>query len=225
MKDNCSIIQTISLNKNYVRGNEIVHALKDCTINIQAGEFITIMGASGSGKTTLLNILGGLDTLTSGEYILEGVNVTKYKEKKWTILRRKLFGYVFQSFYLIPTLSVFENVELPLLFSKKKISDEYIDSVLTAVGIIHRKEHLPSQLSGGEMQRTAIARALVQKPKILIIDEPTGNLDSKNANTIFQLFEELNQKNKITIVCATHDIELVKRSSRILKIKDGSLVK
>jgi putative ABC transport system ATP-binding protein len=225
MKDNCSIIQTISLNKNYVRGNEIVHALKDCTVNIQAGEFITIMGASGSGKTTLLNILGGLDTLTSGEYILEGVNVTKYKEKKWTILRRKLFGYVFQSFYLIPTLSVFENVELPLLFSKKKISDEYIDSVLTAVGIIHRKEHLPSQLSGGEMQRTAIARALVQKPKILIIDEPTGNLDSKNANTIFQLFEELNQKNKITIVCATHDIELVKRSSRILKIKDGSLVK
>ena len=225
MKDNCSIIQTISLNKNYVRGNEIVHALRDCTVNIQAGEFVSIMGASGSGKTTLLNILGGLDTLTSGEYILDGVNVTKYKEKKWTILRRQLFGYVFQSFYLIPTLSVFENVELPLLFSKKKISDEYVDSVLTAVGIIHRKEHLPSQLSGGEMQRTAIARALVQKPKILIIDEPTGNLDSKNANTIFQLFEELNQKNKITIVCATHDIELAKRSSRILKIKDGSLVK
>lgn len=217
------IIRLQEVYKNYHRGNETVHALQSADISIYKGDFIAFMGASGSGKSTLLNVIGGLDRCTKGSYLLDGTEVSNFSEKKWVYVRRKWFGYVFQSFHLIPTLTVKENVELPLLFAGKQSLRERIPSVLTEIGLGHRMHHLPSQLSGGEMQRTAIARAIIHNPPILIADEPTGNLDSTNATMIFQLFQSLNKNHQITILCATHDNELAKQCSRIVHMKDGTI--
>jgi ABC-type lipoprotein export system ATPase subunit len=221
MKKANPIISLHGINKNYHRGNEIVHALQGVDIAIEKGDFIAFMGASGSGKSTLLNIIGGLDQCTSGSYFLDTQEVAKIPEKKWIYLRRKWFGYVFQAFHLIPTLTVKENIELPLLFAGKQQLGGRIQDTLVEIGLDHRVDHLPSQLSGGEMQRTAIARAIVHNPPILIADEPTGNLDSDNADIIFRLFQTLNQKHNITILCATHDAQLAKQCSRIVHMKDG----
>ena len=222
------ILVANNLTKIYQRGIEDVYALQEASLTIKKGEICTIVGPSGSGKTTLVNILGCLDNPTSGELILNGKtifqNKNKLAENKLTTLRRQYFGYVFQKFFLIPTLTVFENTIVPLAFHKNNITTNNVNEVLEMLGLDKRKNHLPSELSGGEMQRVAIARALVNKPSILLADEPTGNLDSKRCEELKKLFLELNKNSGITIVIVTHDLRLAEAGQRIIELCDGKII-
>lgn len=215
-----SLIDARSITKVYHRGREDVHALREVTITIEQGEFISVVGPSGSGKTALLNILGCLDTPSSGTVTINGMLVTGKKEGELARIRRDLIGFVFQQFFLIPTLTVQENIGLPLLFSNKTVDANKIEQIIDRVGLSHRSEHLPGQLSGGEMQRVAIGRALINTPRILFADEPTGNLDSVTADGIFSLFEELHEEG-LTLVVVTHNTELAKRAGRVIVMRDG----
>lgn len=217
------LILAKNLTKIYHRGSEEIFALKGVSFIIKKGEFVAIVGPSGSGKTTLLNILGCLDAPTKGSFILDGVEVNGFKEKDVVKLRRKNIGFVFQQFYLLPTLTVHENIELPLLFSKRNGRKNKIDEAIELVGLSARADHLPSQLSGGEMQRVAIGRALVNEPKIILADEPTGNLDSVTSLKIFDLFQSLNSQG-LTLIIVTHNLELAKRAHRVMSLKDGQIV-
>lgn len=218
------VIQTIDLKKSFPRGDETVHALNGVSLEIKKGEFLSIVGSSGSGKTTFLNIISALDKPSSGKLMIEGLDISNFPEKKLIGVRRKYFGFIFQYFFLIPTLTVAENIQLPLMFAGVKKSDKEIMELLTKVGIQERKNHLPGQLSGGEMQRVAIARALVNDPEIVVADEPTGNLDSTNSQKIFDLFRTLNKDLGVTIICATHNLDLASQSDRIVHLKDGVVV-
>jgi putative ABC transport system ATP-binding protein len=217
------LISAKNLTKIYHRGSEEIFALKGVSFTIKKGEFVAIVGPSGSGKTTLLNILGCLDVPTKGSFRLDGVEVNGFKEKDLVKLRRKNIGFVFQQFYLLPTLTVRENIELPLLFSKRNGHQSKIDEIIELVGLSARADHLPSQLSGGEMQRVAIGRALVNEPKIILADEPTGNLDSATADRIYELFRDLNGQG-LTLIVVTHNAELAKRAHRVMSLKDGQIV-
>jgi len=221
---NNNVIQTINLKKSFPRGDETVHALNGVSLDIIKGEFLSIVGSSGSGKTTFFNIISALDKPSSGKLIIEGVDISSYPEKKLIAVRRKYFGFIFQYFFLIPTLTVAENIQLPLMFAGVKKTDKQIMELLAKVGIAERKNHLPGQLSGGEMQRVAIARALVNDPEIVVADEPTGNLDSTNSQKIFDLFRTLNKDLGVTIICATHNLDLANQSDRIVHLKDGLVV-
>jgi putative ABC transport system ATP-binding protein len=221
---NNNVIQTIDLKKSFPRGDETVHALNGVSMDIKKGEFLSIVGASGSGKTTFLNIISALDKPTSGKLMIEDIDISNYPEKKLIGVRRKYFGFIFQYFFLIPTLTVSENIQLPLMFAGVKKSNKEITELLAKVGIQERKNHLPGQLSGGEMQRVAIARALINDPKIVVADEPTGNLDSTNSQKIFDLFRTLNKDLGVTIICATHNLDLANQSDRIVHLKDGVVV-
>jgi len=216
------VISAKKLTKIYHRGSEEIHALKDVSFNIANGEFAAIVGPSGSGKTTLLNLLGCLDTPTRGSLRLNGVEVNGLKEKDLVKLRRENIGFVFQQFFLLPTLTVRENIELPLLFSKRNGYRNHIDEIIEVVGLKARAEHLPSQLSGGEMQRVAIGRALINEPKIILADEPTGNLDSATALKIFQLFQNLNSQG-LTLIIVTHNLELAKLAHKVIQLRDGEV--
>ena len=218
---NNAVINLNEVTKEYQRGSEIVHAVRGVSLKINHGEYVAIIGHSGSGKTTLLNMIGCLDRPTKGIVNINGVNTSDLHEKDLTTLRKTSIGFVFQQFFLIPTLTVLQNVQLPSLFAGKKI-DGKAEDLLTMVGLQDRLSHLPGQLSGGEMQRVAIARSLINDPPVLLADEPTGNLDSKNADTIMTLFGELNTKGK-TIVVVTHNHDLVKRCSRTVLMDDGEL--
>ena len=215
-----SIIKATGICKTYRRGSENVCALRGVDLEITAGEFVSIVGPSGAGKTALMNILGCLDVPTSGSLILDGIPVTGKKETELVKIRRERIGFVFQQFFLIPTLTVAENVGLPLIFSGKPYDRQKIDAILNRVGLLYRAGHLPSELSGGEMQRVAIGRALVNSPRILLADEPTGNLDSITADGIYQLFDELHAQG-ITVIVVTHNRELAKRAGRVITIRDG----
>lgn len=221
MNNNPTIINAIELKKYYKMGKDEIAALAGVSLDIKKGDFLAILGSSGSGKTTLLNMISCLDKPSSGKLIVADNDVTDLPEKRLIEIRRKYFGFIFQQFFLIPTLTVQENVTLPIFFSGKKVSIKFIDSILERVGLLNRKKHLPSELSGGEMQRVAIARALVNNPEIIIADEPTGNLDSQNAKNIFDLFSSLNNDFEVTIICATHNLELAKRAKDIIELKDG----
>jgi putative ABC transport system ATP-binding protein len=212
------------LTKIYHRGSEEIHALKDVSFTISKGEFAAIVGPSGSGKTTLLNLVGCLDTPTRGSLRLNGVEVNGLKEKDLVKLRRENIGFVFQQFFLLPTLTVRENIELPLLFSKRNGYKSHIDEIIEVVGLKARAEHLPSQLSGGEMQRVAIGRALINEPEIILADEPTGNLDSATALRIFQLFQNLNSQG-LTLIIVTHNLELAKSAHKIIQLRDGEIAR
>lgn len=217
--NNNTIIQLENVSKDYHRGVETVHAVQHANFNISKGEYVAIVGHSGSGKTTLMNIIGCLDRPTSGSVIIDGVHIEKSSEKELTELRKQKIGFVFQQFFLIPTLTVTQNVALPGLFTKQnRLNDA--QKLLDLVGLSKRTDHFPNQLSGGEMQRVAIARSLVNNPSILLADEPTGNLDSHNAEIIINLFERLN-KQGVTVVMVTHNPDLVKRCSRTVHIEDG----
>jgi len=216
------VILAKDLTKIYHRGSEDIHALKDVSFAIGKGEFVAIVGPSGSGKTTLLNLLGCLDTPTRGSLRLNGTEVNGLKEKDLVKLRRENIGFVFQQFYLLPTLTVRENIELPLLFSKKNGYKSQIDDVIELVGLKARAEHLPGQLSGGEMQRVAIGRALINEPKIILADEPTGNLDSATSLKIFKLFQNLNKK-ELTLIIVTHNLELAKSAHKVIQLRDGEI--
>jgi len=224
----CPTITAENLTKIYHRGSEEIRAVNDVTLSIEEGRFVAFIGPSGSGKTTLINILGCLDNPTSGrldlcgrEIFNEGVTLS---EGKLTDIRRELFGYVFQKFYLIPTLTVRENVMLPFVFFKKPGAEAEVDKVMKLLGIDNRANHLPGEISGGEMQRVAIARALVNKPRILLADEPTGNLDARRSMEIGGILKELNRKEGLTIVLVTHNLELAKNADRIIELRDGKLL-
>jgi putative ABC transport system ATP-binding protein len=217
------IIEAKGLCKVYRRGREEIQALKNVDFCVEAGEFVSIIGPSGSGKTALLNMLGCLDTPSSGSLRLNGIEISGQKERDLVKIRRENIGFVFQQFYLMPTLTARENIELPLLFSKKNRSAKRIEEVLQMVGLADRGDHLPGQLSGGEMQRVAIGRALINDPKIVLADEPTGNLDSVTSEMIFGLFSELNKRG-LTLVVVTHNLDLARRAEKMYTLRDGMIV-
>jgi putative ABC transport system ATP-binding protein len=216
-------MQMIRLNKVekiYLRGSEAVRALRGVDLEITPGEFAAVTGPSGAGKTTLLHILGCLDMPVTGEVLFDGVRVDRMSEKELTRIRREKIGFIFQQFYLIPGLSVADNIALPLLFKKQQPDKKRIEALARMVGLEKRTGHLPAALSGGEMQRTAIARALVNQPEIILADEPTGNLDSENSEKIFNILKGLNN-NGLTVLMITHNLDLASRAERIIKMKDG----
>ena len=217
------IIEARNLCKVYRRGREEIQALQNVNFSVEAGEFVSIIGPSGSGKTALLNVLGCLDTPSGGSLKLNGIETSGKKESDLVRLRRENIGFVFQQFYLMPTLTARENIELPLLFSRKETNKKRIDEVLQMVGLADRCDHLPSQLSGGEMQRVAIGRALINDPRIILADEPTGNLDSATSKMIFELFRELNRQG-MTLVVVTHNLDLARQAEKMYTLRDGRIV-
>ncbi len=219
------IIVAQNVEKEYKRGRESVHALRNIQLTIKAGEFIIIEGRSGCGKSTLLNVLSGLERPTSGRVILNQLDITIVDERILPKFRRENVGFIFQLFNLLPTLTVFENVAAalwPTKFDSSEIEQRVMEEI-RSVDLVERKDHLPRQLSGGEQQRTAIARALVGKPKVIFADEPTGNLDSKTGETIMQLLKTLNKREKVTLILVTHDKGLVKFADRHFTMSDGAL--
>jgi len=214
------MIELKGIEKHYRRGAEDVRALRGVDLSVDKEELLAITGPSGAGKTTLLHILGCLDQPTHGEVLIDGIDASRMPEAEVVKLRRDKIGFVFQQFYLIPGLSVYDNIAFSLLFSKKLATPEKITHLAQMVGLEHRLDHVPSQLSGGEMQRTAIARGLVNEPEILLADEPTGNLDSENSEKIFGILRSL-RNNGLTIIMITHNPELAERADRTVHIKDG----
>lgn len=219
------IIQTENLVKIYGSGNTKVIALNEINLKVEKGEFVAIMGASGSGKSTLLNVLGCLDSITSGKYILDGVDVSLLKVNGLASIRNKKIGFVFQSYNLLPKLSALENVMLPMQYAnmvQSKKQEITAKAALTKVGLLERMNHKPKELSGGQSQRVAIARALVNDPSIILADEPTGNLDSKSGREIMHIFQSLNYEGT-TIVMVTHDADIAAHAKRIILFKDGNI--
>ena len=221
-------IEAENLRRVYRRGPEEIAAVDDVSLRVEKGSFISIIGPSGSGKTTLVNVLGCLDNPTSGRLSLEGrvvfENCRGLSESKLTRIRRNIFGYIFQKFYLISTLTVLENVVLPFTFFKKPGAEEDVGRVLKLLGLEKRAGHLPGQLSGGEMQRVAIARALVNKPDILLADEPTGNLDTARSEEIGEILRDLNGREGLTVILVTHNPRLAALAGRTIELQDGKIV-
>ncbi len=216
------LITLNKVNKTYRRGREQVHALDGVDLTIQQGEFVAVVGPSGSGKSTLLNIVGAMDQANTGKVTIANQDVTALNEKGLTHLRADTIGFVFQQFFLQPTLTARENVLLPTLFTRQKYLESRADELLARVGLAERADHLPDELSGGEMQRVAIARALINQPKILLADEPTGNLDSHNAEAIYGQLDELHDEG-LTIIVVTHSEELALRAERRIHLLDGRI--
>ncbi len=221
------IIELKDVSKTFVLGDSPVKALDRVTMTICQGEFVAVMGTSGSGKSTLMNVLGCLDRADTGEYLLEGINVSRMDRDQLAHVRNRRIGFVFQGFNLLPRTSALENVELPLLYSPLGLGRESRQravEALTTVGLAQRLDHEPSQLSGGQQQRVAIARALVNQPAIILADEPTGNLDSATTLEVITLFQRLNQRG-ITIVLVTHESEMARFANRIIELADGRIIK
>jgi putative ABC transport system ATP-binding protein len=219
------VIQTDKIVKTYASGSNEVHALRGIDLTVQRGEFIAIMGTSGSGKSTLMNLLGCLDTPTSGSYSLDGVRVDGLDKNALAAIRNKKLGFVFQGFNLLPRTSAVENVELPLLYDrsgKKRDTRALAVAALGRVGLSDRMDHQPSELSGGQQQRVAIARALVTEPALVLADEPTGNLDTRTSMEVMALFQELNDQG-ITILVVTHEPEIAVYTKRIVEVRDGKI--
>jgi putative ABC transport system ATP-binding protein len=216
------IIRTTNISRRYVMGEEIIQALKDVTISVNKGEYVAFMGPSGSGKSTLMNIVGCLDTPTSGRYILNNQDVSEMTENELATVRNKEIGFVFQTFNLLPRQSSLENVALPLIYAGYNKADRIEKAMLAlkGVGLENRAGHRPNELSGGQRQRVAIARALVNDPSILLADEPTGNLDSKTSYEIMDLFDQLYSKGN-TIVMVTHEDDIAQYAHRIVRLRDG----
>lgn len=211
--------------KDFRLGDTTTKVLKDISLQVMQGEFVSIMGPSGSGKSTLLYILGGLDTPTSGHVLLNGTDISHFGDEKMSRIRRQKIGFVFQFYNLIPNLNVEENIMLPLLLDGKKMGGykKQLDRILEIVGLSNRRKHKPRELSGGQQQRVAIARALIGNPEILFADEPTGNLDSKTGAEIMNLLREINQNSGQTIIMVTHSPDAAKSSSRMITVQDGMI--
>lgn len=225
MKEN-NVIHLENVYKIYNQGENEVRALNGVSLDIKKGEFVAIVGASGSGKSTLMNMLGCLDTPTSGEYFIDGERVSDLNDNELSFIRNKRIGFIFQGFNLISGLSALENVELPLVYRKtpKQERREKCMNALTLVSLGNRMAHLPSELSGGQQQRVAIARAIAGEPDIVLADEPTGNLDSKSGEDVMHILKSLNSSG-ITVVLITHDLSVAAMASRIIRIKDGQIEK
>ncbi|MCI6277108.1 MAG: ABC transporter ATP-binding protein [Clostridium sp.] len=217
------ILRTENLCKSYEEGGNKVHALKDVNISINKGEFVAIVGPSGSGKSTLLHLLGGVDRPTSGKVFINGVDIYSLDEKDLAIFRRRQVGLIFQFYNLIPVLTAEENVTLPLILDNKKPDKEFMDDLIRTLGLQDRRTHLPSQLSGGQQQRVSIGRAMMYKPAIVLADEPTGNLDSKNSKEIMELLKLSARKYNETLIVITHDIKIAATADRIIHIEDGEI--
>jgi putative ABC transport system ATP-binding protein len=217
-----SLIRLQNIARRYQMGAETIHALRDVSLDIQRGEYVAIMGPSGSGKSTLMNLIGCLDSPTSGQYELNGVEVGQMDDNQLAAIRNKEIGFIFQTFNLLPRSDALRNVELPLIYSGQPSHQRRQTALeaLTSVGLADRIHHKPNELSGGQRQRVAVARALVNKPSILLADEPTGNLDSKTGAEILALFEELSKKGN-TLIVVTHEEDVAKHARRILRIRDG----
>ncbi|MEN6438597.1 MAG: ABC transporter ATP-binding protein [Syntrophobacter sp.] len=222
MLNKCPVVRLEGVDKVYRRGAEEIHALKNINLTFSAGDYVSIIGPSGSGKTTLLNIIGCLDKASRGKVEVGGLDTTSLREKELVRIRREKIGFVFQQFYLLPGLTVRENIALPLTFSKRPVDEQRMEEILKLVGLQGRAGHKPNQLSGGEMQRTAIARAIVNNPCVILADEPTGNLDVNSRERIYELLHDLNGKG-LTIVLVTHDLNAAERTQTTFAMTDGML--
>ena len=219
-----SILQTESLKKYYGTGDTEVRALDGVDLTVERGELVAIVGTSGSGKSTLLHMLGGLDRPTAGKVTVDGKDIFALKDEELTIFRRRKIGFVFQSYNLVPVLSVWENIVLPIQLDGRAVDETFVREVVATLGLEKKLQNLPSQLSGGQQQRVAIARALATKPAILLADEPTGNLDSKTSQDVLGLMKVTSQKFGQTMVMITHNEEIAQLADRIVRIEDGRIV-
>ena len=218
------ILKVENLSKNYKLGESLIKAIDNVSFKVGKGEFIAIIGASGSGKSTLLHMIGGVDKPSSGEIYIEGTDIVKLTDNQLAAIRRSKIGIIYQFYNLIQTLNVEENITLPILLDNKKVNPKRLDSIISILNLENRRKFFPSQLSGGQQQRVAIGRSLIYSPSIILADEPTGNLDSKNSDIIVNLFKELNKKLNQTLIIATHNLEIAKQADRILELKDGKIV-
>ena len=219
------ILNVKRLSKKYGKGENEFLALNNVSFRVQKGEFIAIVGKSGSGKSTLLHLLGGLDKPSLGSVMINNQDIYKMSDKNLTVFRRKYIGIIYQFYNLIPVLNVKENIMLPALFDGRNISDKKLNDMLKNLGLLNKVDAYPNDLSGGQQQRVAIGRALINHPKILLADEPTGNLDSRNSKHVMKLLEFYNKKYRQTIIVVTHDMSLAKRASRIITMSDGKIIK
>lgn len=218
-----NLLEVKSICKTYGSGEAAVHALKDVSFTVPKGEFVAVVGESGSGKSTLLNMLGALDTPTSGKVFIDGNDTFKMKDSQLTVFRRRNIGFIFQAFNLIPELTVEQNIIFPVLLDYQKPDKKYLEELLIVLGLKERRDHLPSQLSGGQQQRVAIGRALLTRPSLILADEPTGNLDSQNSSEVIALLKEAAKKYEQTIVMITHSPSIAQTADRVLKVSDGTL--
>jgi len=219
------ILKTQNLTKIYGKENNEIIAVNNINLKVNKGEFVSIIGTSGSGKSTLLHMIVGVDTPTSGKVYINGKDIYQFNDEKLSKFRRNDLGLIYQFYNLIPSLNVVENITLPILLDEKEVDNNYLEEIIKLLGLENRKTHLPNELSGGEQQRVSIGRALINKPSIILADEPTGNLDSKNTNEIMKLLKTANEKYNQTIIMVTHDFNIAKYSNRIITLEDGKIKK
>lgn len=218
-----NLLEVKQLSKTYGSGETAVRALKDISFSVPKGEFAAIVGESGSGKSTLLNIIGAIDTPSSGKVIIDGKDIFSMNERKLTVFRRRNIGFIFQAFNLIPELTVEQNIVFPLLLDYQKPDNKYLEELLTVLNLRERRKSLPSELSGGQQQRVAIGRALITRPSLILADEPTGNLDSKNSSEVIALLKNTSKKYEQTIIMITHSRSIAQTADRVLNVSDGEL--
>ncbi len=218
-----NLLEVTDVCKTYGTGDTAVNALKNVSFSVPKGEFIAVVGESGSGKSTLLNMIGALDTPTSGKVLIDGNDIFNMNDEKLTIFRRRNIGFVFQAFNLIPELNVEQNITFPVLLDYKKPDQAYVEEILTVLSLKDRRNHLPRQLSGGQQQRVAIGRALITRPMLILADEPTGNLDSQNSSEVISLLKTASKRYQQTIIMITHNRSLASTADRVLQVSDGVL--
>lgn len=219
------ILRVENLSKTYGKGENQVHALSGISFSVNKGEFVAIIGPSGSGKSTLLHILGGVDRPTAGKVFLDGQDIFAQNEDQLAIFRRRQVGLIYQFYNLIPVLNVTENITLPVLMDGRKVNTEHLDVLLTSLGLKEREKFLPNQLSGGQQQRVSIGRALMNTPAVVLADEPTGNLDSKNSQEIISLLKQANEQYRQTLIIITHDESIALQANRVITIDDGKITR
>lgn len=217
------LLEVKSISKTYGSGEAAVQALKKVSFSVPKGEYVAIVGESGSGKSTLLNMIGALDTPTSGKVMIDGKDIFSMKDSKLTIFRRRNIGFIFQAFNLIPELTVTQNIIFPVLLDYQKPDEKYLEELLSVLNLKERRNHLPSQLSGGQQQRVAIGRALITRPSLILADEPTGNLDTQNSNEVIALLKEASKMYAQTIIMITHNRSITQAADRVLQVSDGAL--
>ena len=218
-----NLLEISNVSKTYGSGETAVKALKEVSFSVPKGEYVAIVGESGSGKSTLLNMIGALDTPTSGKVVISGKEIFSMNDRKLTIFRRRNIGFIFQAFNLIPELTVEQNIVFPMLLDYQKPDRKYLEELLSVLNLKERRNHLPSQLSGGQQQRVAIGRALFTRPALILADEPTGNLDSQNTSEVIALLKEASKKYEQTIIMITHSRSIAQTADRILQVSDGEL--
>lgn len=218
-----NLLEVQSISKTYGSGETAVHALKNASFTVPKGEFVAVVGESGSGKSTLLNMIGALDTPTSGKVLIDNNDIFTMNDNSLTIFRRRNIGFIFQSFNLIPELTVEQNIIFPVLLDYQKPDKKYLEELLSVLNLEKRRRHLPSELSGGQQQRVAIGRALITRPSLILADEPTGNLDSQNSSEVIALLKEASKKYEQTIIMITHNRSITQAADRVLQVSDGIL--